>query len=324
LQSQKISTSLVFGAEHAGAASELLNEAWNPPAIHYTAAYMAWQRTFPAPWQLPAAIALDCETLVGFAGTTARRLQHGSQVEWAIIVSFVAVKPHRQRLGIAGALYDTLLDALRKLHAPVVTFAIPGSAGERTLRRAYARSGFQIRPFGTYASHMAMAPETAELANWESFVGDPGELLPRIAEYCAADETLAWNAPDHAEITHYVMDPHKRAFVALRRRGQDWCGGAFLVETELRSAQGVHVIPTIESVFLRREDAVALPLLFNKARTWGKPSSTGMIAAPNLVAFDEATLQKARIRRVGAGFQGYACGLSSPLGNALATTVEIV
>lgn len=312
------------GAEHSAAASDLLNEAWNPPAIHYTPAYLEWQRTFPAPWPLPAATAWDGDLLVGFAGTTARRLQYGSEITWTIVVSFVAVKPDRQRLGIAAALYETLLGAVRNLGAPIVTFAVPRSPGERALRQAYARAGFQIRPFGTYASHMAMPGTAHQPSDWEACSADAGDLLPQIAAYCATDETLAWNSPDAAQIAHYGRDPRNRVFLALRKSAREWCGGAFLIQAELRSSQGLQIVPTLESVFLRRNDAAALPVLLRETLHGSGGMAGRLVAVPNLSAFDQAALQSARIRQVGIGFQGYVCGLRLPFENSMATTLEIV
>ncbi|MBV9611976.1 MAG: GNAT family N-acetyltransferase [Acidobacteriaceae bacterium] len=320
-----ISLALLYGAEQSHAASELLNQAWSPPAIHYTPTYLEWQRTFPAPWPLPAVAAFDGHTLVGFAGTTARRVHHGNETCCTIIVSFVAVKPDRQKLGIASALYDTLLAALCDLRAPVITFAVPGSSGERVLQQAYVRAGFAIRPFGDYPSYMAMPAALAEPGDWEAAVAEPVDLLPQIAARCAEDRTMVWSAPDLAQIVHYARDPRRRAFVVLRKQGGACTGGAFVVQAELRTAQGLQIVPTVESVFLRRDESAALPVLFQEAARCGAPASRKpLISAPNLSAFDPASLQRSRIRKVGPGFRGYVCALTPPFQDAQATTAEIV
>jgi hypothetical protein len=171
---------------------------------------------------------------------------------------------------------------------------------------------------------MAMPGRTGEASDWEVSAALPDELLPQIVAYCSHNNTLAWNAPDTAQIAHYARDPRERIFLAIRRRGQEWCGGAFLVQAELQTPQGLRIVPTVDSVFLRRDDAPALAALFQEAARCSGEMAGGPIAAPNLSAFDQAALQSARIRQMGVGFQGYVCGLRLPFENSSATTVEIV
>src|SRR5690349_12804883 len=74
-----LSFALVDGAGLSAEASRLLEEAWNPPAVHYTPNYLRWQLSFPSASGLPCAAAFDGSELAGFAGATARRLRHGSR-----------------------------------------------------------------------------------------------------------------------------------------------------------------------------------------------------------------------------------------------------
>jgi hypothetical protein len=156
--------------------------------------------------------------------------------------------------------------------------------------------------------------------DWEVCPAVPATLLPQIAAHCSGDERLAWNAPDAGQIAHYEHDPRTRTFLALRKRGHEWCGGAFVVDAELRAAQGLQRVATVESIFLRPGDAGGLAVLFEEAGHCHS-HSIGLISAPNVSAFDEASLRKAHIRKVGTGFQGYASGIS-PM--ATATNLEII
>ncbi len=122
---------------------------------------------------------------------------------WALVVSFVAVKPGHQGMGIAGALYDALLGQVRSLDAPIVTFAVPESIGERVLQRAYVRAGLKIRSFGAYASYMAAISPIPKGIEWEAFTADPAPILTNFAAITDAEPLTVWNAPDRLQLVHY-------------------------------------------------------------------------------------------------------------------------
>src|SRR5215471_11502276 len=106
-----ISIKLVPAGSFAAEASSILSEAWPPPSIRYTREYLEWQLAFPSAHEnLPAVAAFDGSTPIGFAAVTARRLRHGSRPFESGIVSFVAVRPMWRAQGIAGEIYQVLLE----------------------------------------------------------------------------------------------------------------------------------------------------------------------------------------------------------------------
>lgn len=324
MSAQPISIVLGTGTEYAAAASELLNEAWSPPCIFYSRAYLEWQCSFPCPWPLPAVAAFDRDTLVGFAATTGRRIRHRGELIWVVIVSFVAVRPAWQQRGVAAALYDRLLGAVRDLGVPVITFAIPDSPGERVLEQAYVRAGFAMRSFGEYPAYMAVFSGDADTPEWESCVCDAENPPADIAAQRASDETLAWHAPDSASIAHYRSDPRPRKLVLLRRHGEEWSQAAFAVLAESHTRQGIQVVPTAEPVLLEKNEPAALRALIKATASAFDLKPGAIISIPNVIQFDNGALRLARVRKVGGGFRGFLCRAELPFDGAVGTTLEIV
>jgi GNAT superfamily N-acetyltransferase len=321
-----IITSLLenWGAQ-AASASALLNEAWLAPALHYTPEYLEWQAAFPAPWPLPAAAAFDGAVLAGFAAATARRVRHGPTAVHVAVVSFVAVKPDYRNRGVAAALYSTLLEALKLLEAPILTFAVPGSAGERTLLKAYPRAGFSIQPFGSYAGSMAIQAVAPPPSDWRaSFTEDPN-LLDQVIEHCAKEQSVLWSAPDDAQMAHHRTDPRARKVILLEHRERGPMGAGFLVDSATKAPQGIQAVPTLESILLRKEDAAALPVLLHAATAAAGGARNTVISVPNLLALENVPASGgAKIRRVGTGFHGYLCSREPRFEGARGTSLEIV
>src|SRR5438067_12967518 len=120
---------LVSRDRFVAAAAPLLRAAWEPPAVHYSAAHLRWQLDFPGQEEPLAALAFEGDLPVGCAAATPRRLCLGEAVDEAYLVSFVAVAASHRRQGVAAQLYAGLLDSIRALQRPVVTFAPAGSGG---------------------------------------------------------------------------------------------------------------------------------------------------------------------------------------------------
>jgi GNAT superfamily N-acetyltransferase len=325
-----IVTSLLesWGAQ-AASASALLNEAWPAPALHYTREYLEWQAGFPAPWPLPAAAAFDGAVLAGFAAATARRVRHGPAAVHVAVVSFVAVKPDYRNRGVAATLYNALLEALKLLKTPILTFAVPGSAGERTLLKAYPRAGFSIQPFGSYAGAMAIQAGAPPASDWRaSFAQDASmvpSLLDQVIEHCAREQSILWSAPDDAQMAHYRTDPRARKVILLEHRERGPLGAGFLVESTTKTPQGIQAVPTLESILLRKEDAGALPLLLHTATAAAGGARNTVISVPNLLALENVPASGgAKIRRVGAGFHGYLCSREPRFDRTRGTSLEIV
>src|ERR1035437_6426771 len=157
-----VTFSVVGGIEFARDASAILEQAWEPPVLHYSPAYLSWQLSFPSAVEMPAVAAFDGGDPIGFD---------------AAIVSFVAVRPAWRGQGVAAGLYRTLLEVLADRAIPVVTYAIAESAGHRALLRSYREAGFQIRPMGPYTSYAFAGRQEEAGSQWTAhFPQDAGVL----------------------------------------------------------------------------------------------------------------------------------------------------
>lgn len=323
-----ISFDLVEGPGFADDASRILEEAWRPPALRYSPAYLRWQLGFPSPAPLPAAAAFDGTEPVGFAGVTARRLRYRSQRLESGIVSFVGVRPRWWKQGIAAGLYRLLLGALRERAIPIVTFGISGSGGERSLLRAYPEAGFQVQPLGAYPIYTCMVRRQDRPSIWEAETGADAADLAGIVEDCALDERVVWSDPSEDQISHCLRDPRPRSLILLQNKKTGARGAAWAVRSEFLTVQGVGHVTTLESIFLPRKDVEALQVLVKLASTlWtaeGEPSA--VISAPSLQGFDPGALREAGIRRTGAQFQGFLCAAGPPeaLAGAQSTNLEVI
>jgi len=325
MSGSKITYRAVPAADFADTASHILTAAWPPPAIHYSPAYLRWQLSFPAPWPLPAVAAFDGTEAVGFAAATCRRVRCGDLIWHAPVVSFVAVHPGWQNRGIATGLYQNLLPLIEEV--PLLTFAVPSSAGERALTRAYASAGFLLSPFGSYPSHTYLAREVAS-GGWAVEPTSTFALLGEILSSCASDTSLLWHYPDEAELLHYRKDPRPRQLLLLHSpEATTPAGAAWVVQAEIRNRNGdIQRLATIDYLFLPRTQAAGLPALFYAAASiTGASAQPPMVSAPNLAGFSPEALRAAGIRKTGAGFQGYLCGCHADVvARASGTTIEIV
>ena len=264
----------VPGPQFAPQASAILTAAWPAPALHYSPEYLHWQLSFPGPIPAPAVAAFVDSNPAGFAGSTHRRLRHGPESIDVLLVSFVAVHPDFRNRGIAAGLYRTLLAAIAATRLPVITFAQPGSAGQRAIERAYPEAGFELRPLGTYPGY-ACAPRASQETQW---IESPSDTS--VVEACAADRRLLWSAPTDVQWRHYTQDPRTRRFLSLdSERASAWA-----VQTAYVTAQGVSSVAAIDCVWLNR----ARPdLLSGLATAIARTSpAASVVNAPSLAGFD--------------------------------------
>lgn len=320
---------LVPGPQFAPQASAILTAAWPTPALHYTPAYLHWQMSFPGPVaalaRAPAVVAFVDSSPAGFAGSTHRRLRHGSQAIDVLLVSFVAVHPDFRNRGIAAGLYRTLLAAIAATRLPVITFAQAGSAGQRAIERAYPEAGFQLRSLGSYPG-FACAPRASQETQWicqENALPLDGSSAAAAVDGCAADRSLFWNAPSDAQWRHYLQDPRPRSLLSLDS-GDGEPAAAWMVQTAYVTAQGVDSVAAIDCVWLNRARPDLLPGLATAVARIS-PAAT-VVNAPSLAGFDPKLLRQTGFRQVGTGFQGYCATASDavPLPPAEAISCEIV
>jgi len=250
---------LVDGASSAAVASEILSEAWAPPAICYTPDYLKWQLSFPGPTSLQAVVAFDGNEPVGFAGASWRRMRCGqtlSAVSNVALVSFVAVRPSCRGRGIAAGLYRRLLSFIREIEAPVITFAIAGSPGEAILLRSYAEAGFKVRSLGAYPRYACLArnqipPENAGI----ELTVNPDDLLsvlPDVVSHCDSDTGILWSDPAPDQIRHYMNDPRPRALLTSTTAESGLLQAAWSVRMDVRTPAGEDTMTAIDSVWLPR------------------------------------------------------------------------
>ena len=306
---------LVDGGAFARRASILLEEAWDPPSIHYSAEYLEWQLRFPAAFELPTAAAFDGEELIGFAAASGRRIRCSSGCSDVALVSFVAVRRGWRNRGVAAGLYRTLTDALSECSVPVITFASPASTGERTLLRSYERAGFSVQPLGEYSNYARLARDSATSSDYEAVItGDLCQLRP-VVDACSSDPTVLWSDPSDAQLEHYRTDPRGRRFLIVRHSTAGLVAAAWVIRMEIRTLTGSTVLRALDCVWMRKDHVLALPALCRSAAAaWpNEQDGPGIISAPNLSILDAATLLTLGFRQTGARFRGYFC---TPLSSA--------
>ncbi|HWR51173.1 MAG TPA: GNAT family N-acetyltransferase [Bryobacteraceae bacterium] len=304
-----LSFSLVDGVSFCAEASDILEAAWSPPVIRYAPEYVSWQMGFPSSATMPAAAAFDGGKPVGFMAATARHLGCRGQAMEAAVVSFVAVLPGWRGQGIAGGLYRLLLDSIAERNLPVITYSIPGSGGERALLRAYSAAGFRMVGLGSYSNY-AFAPRCqAADVEWRACFCDDARVLADVAAGYVPDESALWSVPTLAQAEHYFRDPRPRRLILAECAGSGVRGAALVVLSELRTAQGLVKITTLDSVLLPQQAISALHAVLNLASTaWpGAGVAAGIVSCPNLSGFDPLALRSIGVRKTGGQFSGHFC-----------------
>jgi hypothetical protein len=263
--------------------------------------------------------------MIGFAGLTPRRIRFNHRPAAAYVLSFVAVHPVCRGRGLAAGLYAALLDAVRGTELPVIGFALLGSAGQRTLLRAYEAAGLHWRPLGEFPTYGFLSPRVAPPPDVYTEEPAAADLMPAI-EACVGPRTV-WSAPDARQLDHYRQDPRPRTLVLVRGPDRQAVGAGLVVRADMATSRGVEPAVTVESVFLLRPDAATLRALLNHAaRRWPSAAGPTPVMAPNLQGLAAALLRSAGVRQVAPGFAGYvgAADPSHPLLEAKGTNLEIV
>lgn len=316
---------LVNGVDFAQQASGILQDAWPAPALRYTPAYLRWQMSFPSIAGMPAVAAFAGAEPVGFAAASARRLRQGNRELEAAIVSFVGVRPEWQRQGIAAGLYRTLLDALARAGTPVVTFASTATAGERALLRAYTEAGFRIDAMGTYSNYGYMGKASGVQSDWRCYCSNDARILESLAAQLESDGAVLWSWPKGAQLEHYFADPRPRKLIVMEHGSSGVRGAGFAVQSEFRTAQGVTVITTVESVWLSGAATAGVQSLLQAAAQAWDTRGARLLTCPNLSGVEDAALAAMRARKTGGRFSGYFCSAGAKQWPAFErTNLEIV
>jgi len=321
---------LVDGADFASSASVILQRAWQPPGLFYSAEYLEWQLSFPGPFPVPAVAAFDGSKPVGFAASAHRRVRCGTAAIDAVIVSFVGVDPDFRSRGIAAGLYANLLAVIAKHAIPVLTYAQSGSAGARAIERAYPLAGFSLHPLGAFPVYgFLVRPETDVQAWAPAAAGQESAILRSLVDSAVTGAGRILSDPSAAQLQHYLADPRGRRLLVQRNGAGHATGAAWAVPIEHTSANGSHSVITLDCVWLSTERVDALPgLAAAAARLWPDPSSRQpvVVQASSLAGFDPQTLRQAGFRQIATPFQGYGAVSSArhPVLKASGSNLEVV
>ncbi len=327
-----LSYSLVNGADLVDEASKLLRDAWDPPVLHYSTSYLRWQLGFPSTPSLPAVAAFEANSPVGFIGAIARTLRLGQETLDVAVISFVAVSRAWRGQGVASELYRQLLRSLAIHNMPILTFGIPGSVGDKTLLRAYAQSGFQLHGLGVcdnyaYVARPGKSSQPSD-SPWTAYTSEDHTELSKLCRQLSQEyPSTLWNCPQSDKFSHYFTDPRPRKLIIASHSTAGIMAAAFLVLSELQTAQGISLTPALDSLWMRGQDAGALQAILHLAADlW--PSAEGapkVITCPNLSGLDPGTLRLAGLRRTGAQFNAYFCTPNlSPHTSPTLTNLEII
>jgi GNAT superfamily N-acetyltransferase len=309
-------------------ASRILQEAWPPPTMRFTADYLRWQFSFPGPLPPLGVAAFEGDEPVGFVGMTPRQLRFRGHSGPAYLHSFGGVRPAWRGRGLAAELYAYLLER-REPALPIVGWIEEGAGGHRTLLRAASLAGFEVplpvlganpvygyRPGGADSDGPLL--DVVEDADGRAFLD--------VARRCVSPDTI-WNDPDTVILEHYRRDPRGRLLVVVNASDGEAVGAAMLVHAEVVTARQLERVATVDSVFLPRPDLDTLASVLRfTARRWAPPGRPSVVSAPSLWTVPAEVRRAAGLRRMGKGFQGQLEVPSHrhPYASAEGTNLEIV
>ncbi|EYF01139.1 Archaeal seryl-tRNA synthetase-related sequence [Chondromyces apiculatus DSM 436] len=304
---------------------EVLREAWVPPALNYSDAYLDWQLRFPGAKSIAVTARASAE-IGGFAAITPRRLRLRGEASLAYLLSFVAVRPAFRGRGVAGKLYDELLDALRGTGLPAVVYVDEHTpAAQRALLGSAERVGMRAKSLGQYANHGFVSSHESErtpLAVREATNLD--EVLTLI-DACKDDQVL-WSAPDRLQLEHYAHDPRGRKILLVEEEGTP-VGAAAVTLGEIMNTLGeLDHITTVDALWVPESTPARIANLFRAASlSFPGQTSTPVVSAPNVACIPADVLRAARIRPTGAVYQAFALhGEDHPFLQAELTNLEVV
>jgi GNAT superfamily N-acetyltransferase len=310
-------------------ASRILQEAWPPPTLRFSADYLRWQFSFPGPLPPLGVIAFDGDEPVGFVGMTPRRLRFRGHSGPAYLHSFGGVRPAWRGRGVAAELYAALLLERREPALPIVGWVEEGAGGHRTLTRAASLAGFEV-PLPTLGANPVYGYRPGRADS-----GDPllevvedaeGTAFLEVARRCGAPDTI-WNDPDEVILEHYRRDPRGRVFIVVRGADGEAVGAAMLLHAEVVTARQLDRVATVDAVFLPRPnlDTLSSVLRFT-ARRWAPPGRPSVVSAPSLWTVPVEVRHAAGLRRMAKGFQGQleVPSRRHPYASAEGTNLEIV
>jgi GNAT superfamily N-acetyltransferase len=309
--------------EAVDTASEVLRESWPPPYFAFTPDYLRWRWSAP-PARVPiGVVALDGDEAAGLAAAVSRRVRFRGESRDVALVSYVAVRPPWRGLGVAGRLYATLLAAVRESGLPVVTFAQPGTDGQKVLERAYRAAGFRLHSLGAYRGYgLVVRPEAAPRLSARTELAGEADFAVLASD--APDDTtlLAHQIPDQWEYNQ--ADPRPRAAILARGPLGEVAGGVTVVRADMITTRGPDTVALIDRIVLAEpNEAVLQALVQAAARRW---SDVSMTSVPNICGLAPSLLRAAGLRQTPSCFDGYLASAdpSDSLFHASRTNLEVV
>jgi hypothetical protein len=287
-----------------GPASRIVQEAWQPPAVHYSAEYLHWRLTFPE--TAPVAVAaFDGDEPVGFVVAIRPRLRIDGKPLRVLYLGFGAVRPAWRRLGTAKAIYGALVEDIVASGLPAFAFTQPDSSSERLALSVFGVEPLRERTFGEYRTYAFLPPGPTGPGPFTCSVCPEGVAFLDVVRRCRDSRTL-WYDPDEATLSHYQHDPRSSVRVLIHGPGGHAVGAALLARSEAVGAGGIVFTAAIESVFLPEPSAEALVALFRFAagRYAGRVSSP-VVLAPNLWGIDRGLLRRAGARATPSAWRGH-------------------
>jgi len=305
------------------AISSVLLAAWPPPAVHYTAALLEWQFTFPGP---PARGALGRHRgePAAFVGFSPRRLRCGGEVSPSYATAFLGVLPSLRGAGSATRVYDPMIAMVRDSGIPCLGFCdVKTPAARRLLVKHTDVHGMALKSLRLCRNWGFLERSGAAPALPCREAASPEEVLGVIAA-CRDEDTL-WAAPDREMLLHYARDPRGRKFVVVEEGGRV-SAAAMVVLEEVTAREGVERMTMVDAVWLPEPTAPRLRALFQAAgAAFAGRSSAPVIGAPNVSTIDEGVLKAAGLRPAAAVYEPLVYqNRETAFFNAAATNQEMV
>ena len=256
---------------------------------------------------------------IGCAGVTPRRLVQAGAFVPAYVLSFVAVASSARGRGLAGALYESLLDAIPD-ERPVIAFAVPDSGGEHLLLRAFERASFTHRPLRQCRA-AGFVPRPVKTDVEYSVESDSRDFALAPSE--GPDPTIIFNAPTTDQLRHYRSDPRGRSMLLIRRADGQPVATAMSVTTEIITAAGLQRVLMVESLNLFEPSADALRATFTFAMQRGEGATS--VVASNVSHLEVEMVKGSGARLLPSAFNAHLFA-KSPTSHvaAVATNLEVI
>ena len=313
---------IVDPVQFAGIASEILQAAWKPPCLHYSADYLSWQFAFPSDLPRVGAIAYVDDRPAGCVALTARSFWSAGEAFAGYVLSFLAVHPSAGRRGLASAMYAALLEALPH-DTPAVAFFEPGSVSEGLLLQCLQRASFREHPLPPCRA-IGFLPRPGAPARSSVVADTMSDATFAPVARTSGHHTTLWTDITPAQFHHYRQDPRQRAMLTVHDETGNPLGTAMFVNAEIVSSQGVQIVPMLESVRLDEPTPDALAAVFEFAAMRCQPGST--VIASNLSYIDPALIRFAGARALPSSFNPHAFvkGQKHVIETAAALNLEVI